>query len=82
MDKRISKTLANRTTTMDDEECFDLLRELVNRARQGQNKQYVAVRKKIVKALKDDANARHFFRTVFKSMKSMAREDMFKGVKQ
>ena len=74
---------------MTDEECFDLLREMVNSARQGWNNRYVVAKKKIRKAVKEDAGARHFFRTVFKTMDSLfmpknsiPMKELFKGVKQ
>lgn len=55
---------------MDDEQCFDLLRDLVTRARErGTDSQsYKTIRKEIMKAIKEDPHARQFFRVVFQGI--------------
>lgn len=61
---------------MSDEECFDLLKELVNRARQrGTDSQsYQTTRKEIWKAIREDPSAREFFRAVAKGIGTIPRE--------
>lgn len=56
---------------MDEDECFELLRELVTSARQGNNKRYVHTRKVIMKAIKEDFKAKHFFRTATRAINGM-----------
>ncbi len=61
---------------MTDEECFDLLKQLVNYARHRgtDSHSYRTVRKEIIKAIKEDIGARHFFRVVFKGIGIVPKE--------
>lgn len=67
-------------TMISDEECFDLLKELVNKARQrGTDSQsYQATREEIWKAINTDIGARDFFRTIFKGIGTVPREERCK----